>query len=149
MDWAVPPSERHGGLLQGAALLGSAVATQVAGTNDAIATTKPPVPLSAGSYPSITAEYLPDTTAATWYRSATSSSSVAVTVTRVAASTDAHGGHILNPSPAGQALIVTATVNHPSSSLTPTGTITFTLNGTKPKASPSTAWGRPRRRSRP
>jgi hypothetical protein len=117
--------------LQGTALLGSVATTQV-GTNDGFASL--PVLLSAGSYPSITAKYLPNTTAAAWYTSATSSSSVAVTVTRVAASTTLTVATSLNPSPAGQALIVTATVNHPSSSLTSTGTITFTVNGAKPEA---------------
>jgi hypothetical protein len=52
----------------------------------------------------------------------------------VAAATSLGVATSLNPSPKGQALIVTATVNHPSSSLTPTGTITFTVNGAKPCA---------------
>ena len=116
--------------LQGTALLGSAPTTQVATTNDALASL--PVVLSAGSYPSITAEYLPDGTAAVWYTSATSSSSASVTVTQVAAATTLGVATSLNPSPQGQAVIVTATVNHPSSSLTPTGTITFTVNGANP-----------------
>jgi hypothetical protein len=115
--------------LQGTALLGSAPTTPLATTNDALASLR--VVLSAGSYPSITAEYLPSVSA---YTPATSSSSVAVTVTRVAASTTLAVATSLNPSPAGQSLIVTATVNHPSSSLTPTGTITFTVKGTKPEA---------------
>jgi hypothetical protein len=115
--------------LQGTALLGAAPTTPLATTNDALASLR--VVLSAGSYPSITAKYLPSVS---YYTSATSSSSVAVTVTRVAASTTLTVATSLNPSPAAQALIVTATVNHPSSSLTPTGTITFTVNGTKPEA---------------
>jgi hypothetical protein len=115
--------------LQGTALLGTAPTTPLATTNDALASLR--VVLSAGSYPSITAEYLPSVSA---YTPATSSSSVAVTVTRVAASTTLAVATSLNPSRAGQALIVTATVNHPSSSLTPTGTITFTVKGTKPEA---------------
>jgi hypothetical protein len=117
--------------LQGGALLGS-VATTPVGTNYGFASL--PVLLSAGSYPSIRAEYVPDTKASVWYASATSSSSVAVTVTRVAAPTTLGVAASLNPSPEGQALIVTATVNHPSSSLTPTRAITFTVNGTKPEA---------------
>ena len=115
--------------LQGTALLGAAPTTPLATTNDALASLR--VVLSAGSYPSITAKYLPSVS---YYTSATSSSSVAVTVTRVAASTTLTVATSLNPSPAAQALIVTATVNHPSSSLTPTGTITFTVNGAKPEA---------------
>jgi hypothetical protein len=118
--------------LQGGALLGSAPTTQVPTTNDALANLR--ILLSAGSYPSITAEYLPNASAQAWYTSATSSSSVAVTVTRVAAPTTLGVATSLNPSPQGHALIVTATVNHPSSSLTPTGKITFTVNGTKPEA---------------
>jgi hypothetical protein len=118
--------------LQGGALLGSAPTTQVPTTNDALANLR--ILLSAGSYPSITAEYVPNASAQAWYTSATSSSSVAVTVTRVAAPTTLGVATSLNPSPAGRALIVTATVNHPSSSLTPTGAITFTVNGTKPEA---------------
>jgi hypothetical protein len=115
--------------LQGTALLGTAPTTPLPTTNDALASLR--VVLSAGSYPSITAEYLPSVSA---YKSATSSSSVAVTVTRVAAATTLAVATSRNPSPAGQALIVTATVNHPSSSLTPTGTITFSVNGAKPAA---------------
>jgi hypothetical protein len=117
--------------LQGGALLGS-VATTPVGANYGFASL--PVLLSAGSYPSITAEYLPNASAQAWYTSATSSSSVAVTVTRVPAPTTLGVATSLNPSPEGHALIVTATVNHPSSSLTPTGAITFTANGTKPVA---------------
>jgi hypothetical protein len=118
--------------VQGTALLGSAPTTPVLSTNDALA--KVSILLSAGSYPSIRAEYVRNATAAAWYTSATSSSSVAVTVTRVAASTTLGVATSLNPSPKGHALIVTATVNHPSSSLTPTGAITFTANGIKPEA---------------
>jgi len=115
--------------LQGASVLGSAPTTQISTTNDALAVLS--VILSAGTYPSITAEYQPNAAGRSWYTSATSPASASVTVARVAASTTLAVATSLNPAKQGQALIATATVNHPSSSLTPTGTVTFTVNGTK------------------
>ncbi|MGO8687553.1 MAG: Ig-like domain-containing protein [Candidatus Dormibacteria bacterium] len=114
--------------LEGSTLLGAAATAEVGATADALASLR--VALTAGSYPSITAAYHPDAAAQAFYAAATSASTAAVTVERVAASTTLSVATSLNPSPAGRPVIVTATVNHPSSSLTPTGTITFTVNGT-------------------
>jgi hypothetical protein len=116
--------------VQGSTLLGSAPTAQVGTTNDALASLR--IVLSPGSYPSITAVYHPNSAAQAWYTSATSSSSAALTVERVAAATTLDLATSLNPSSKGQPVIVTATVNHPSSSLTPTGTVSFTVNGAAP-----------------
>ena len=114
--------------VEGTRVLGSAPTSQVGTTSDALASLR--IVLASGRYPTITAAYHPDAAAQAFYAAATSASTAAVTVERVAASTTLSVATSLNPSPTGRALIVTATVNHPSSSLTPTGTITFTVNGT-------------------
>jgi hypothetical protein len=118
--------------VEGTRVLGSAPTVQVPNTTDALASLR--IVLGSGSYPTITAVYHPDASAETWYTSATSSGSAAVTVQKVAAATSMTVATSLNPSPMGRALIITATVNHPSSSLTPTGAITFTVGGAKPVA---------------
>lgn len=118
--------------VEGTKVLGSAATSQVGTTADALASLR--IVLGSGSYPTITAVYHPDASAGTWYTSATSSGSAAVTVQKVAAATSLAVATSLNPSPKGKALIITATINHPSSSLTPTGTVTFTVGGGKPCA---------------
>jgi hypothetical protein len=127
---AYPSGTVH--FLQGSTLLGAATTAQVGTTSDALASLR--VALTAGSYPSITAAYQPDAAARPYYSSATSASSTAVTVQRVAAATTLSVATSLNPSPVGRSVIATATVNHPSSSLTPTGTVTFAVNGTRAAA---------------
>ncbi|HUA95645.1 MAG TPA: Ig-like domain-containing protein, partial [Acidimicrobiales bacterium] len=117
---------------EGAKVLGSAPTTQVGDTAYALASLR--IGLAAGSYPAITAAYHPDASAATWYTSATSTGSAAVTVQKVAAATSLSVATSLNPAPKGKPLIITVTVNHPSSSLTPTGSITLTVGGAKPVA---------------
>jgi hypothetical protein len=112
---------------QGTTLLGAAATAQVGTTVDALASLR--VTLAAGSYPSITATYHPDSSAQPYYAAATSASTAAVTVERVAASTTLDVATSVNPTAKGRPVIVTATVNHPSSSLTPTGTVSFTVNG--------------------
>ena len=119
--------------VEGSKVLGSVTDAQVPGTTvDALASLR--IVLEPGAYPTITAVYHPDASAATWYTSATSAASAAVTVEKVAAATSLTVATSLNPSPKGKALIITATVNHPSSSLTPTGTVTFTVGTGKPCA---------------
>jgi hypothetical protein len=118
--------------VEGTKVLGSAPTAQVGATDDALASLR--IVLASGSYPTITAVYYPDASAGTWYTSGTSAGSAAVTVQKVAAATSLAVATSLNPSPRGKALIITATVNHPSSSLTPTGTITFTVGEGKPCA---------------
>ena len=118
--------------VEGTRVLGSAPTTQVASTSDALASLR--IVLNSGSYPTITAVYHPDAGAAAWYTSATSSGSATVTVQKVVAATSLVVATSLNPSPKGKALIITATVNHPSSSLTPTGSVTFRVGGGKPVA---------------
>jgi hypothetical protein len=117
--------------LAGSTLLGSAPTTRVGTTSDALASLR--IALSAGSYPSVIAAYQPDAAAQPYYSSATSASSAAVTVERVAAATTLAVATSLNPSPAGKPVIVTATVNHPASILTPTGSVAFTVNGIDPR----------------
>ena len=118
--------------VEGTRVLGSAPTSQVGTTSDALASLR--IVLASGRYPTITAVYHPDASAEAWYTSATSSGSAAVTVQKVVAATSLVVATSLNPSPKGKALIITATVNHPTSSLTPTGAVTFTVGAGKPVA---------------
>ncbi len=116
--------------VEGTRVLGSAPTTQVDAFSYALASLR--IVLGSGSYPTIVAVYHPDASAQAWYTSATSSGSASVTVQKVVAATSLVVATSLNPAPKGKALIITATVNHPSSSLTPTGTVTFTVGAGKP-----------------
>ena len=108
-------------------VLGSAPTGQVGTTADALASLR--IGLAAGSHRSITAVYHPDAAAEAWYTEAASVTTTSVEVVEVVAPTSLVVATSLNPSPESQPLIVTATVNHPSSTLTPTGSVSFSLNG--------------------
>lgn len=116
--------------VQGPTTLGSTKIVPVGSTGDALACLS--VVLPAGAYPTITAQYLPDAAGSVWYSASTSQASAAVTVKRSSAPTTLSLASSENPVSAGGAAILTATVNHPLSSLVAGGSVSFTVAGTSP-----------------
>jgi hypothetical protein len=107
-------------------VLGSASTLPIGSSGDAVASLRSV--LAPGRH-AITARYQPDAAAQDTYAQAGSAAPAVLRVSPVAAATTLTVASSQNPLPSGSSAIFTATVNHPASTLTATGPVTFSVDG--------------------